>query len=116
MRISDWSSDVCSSDLGSDFCRKDGLNRLVWAERGEAIKDCIAHGKRVKRWRREGKFALVEKANPDWLDLYAYLIGYVPEKEAGPRIKSGATGNRTEERRVGKECVCTCRSRGSTDH
>ena len=37
---------------GSDFCQRYGLNRLVWAERGEAIEDCIAHEKRVKRWRR----------------------------------------------------------------
>ena len=63
------------SGEGSDFCRRYGLKRLVWAERGEAIEDCIAHEKRVKRWRREWKFALIEKANPDWLDLHANLIG-----------------------------------------
>jgi len=28
---------------GSDFCRRYGLDRLVWAERGEQITDCIAH-------------------------------------------------------------------------
>jgi len=45
---------------GSDFCAQYGLNRLVWAERGETIADCIAHEKRLKRWRREWKFALIE--------------------------------------------------------
>jgi len=38
------------------------------------IEDCITHEKRVKRWRREWKFALIEKGNPDWLDLYDQLV------------------------------------------
>ena len=59
---------------GSDFCAERGLNRLVWAERGDAIEDCIAHEKRVKRWRREWKFALIERSNPDWADLYELLV------------------------------------------
>ena len=59
---------------GSDFCVKYELKRLVWAERGDAIEDCIAHEKRVKRWRREWKFALIERANPNWADLYDQLI------------------------------------------
>jgi putative endonuclease len=58
---------------GSDFCRRYGLYRLVWAELVEPIETCIAHEKRVKRWRREWKFAQIEKANPDWLDLFEHL-------------------------------------------
>ncbi|MGN6498426.1 MAG: GIY-YIG nuclease family protein [Tsuneonella sp.] len=58
---------------GSDFCARYGLDRLVWAERGDTIEDCIAHEKRVKRWRREWKFALVERGNPDWEDLFGLL-------------------------------------------
>ena len=54
---------------GTDFCRKHGLNRLVWAERGDKMLECIAHEKRLKRWRREWKFALIERGNPDWIDL-----------------------------------------------
>jgi putative endonuclease len=59
---------------GSDFCRRYGLKRLVWAERGDRIEDCIVHEKRVKRWRRAWKFALIERGNPDWLDLYDMLV------------------------------------------
>ena len=59
---------------GSDFCVRYGLHRLVWAEEGESIEDCIAHEKRIKRWRREWKFELIERANPDWSDLYDLLI------------------------------------------
>jgi putative endonuclease len=61
------------TDEGSDFCRRYGLTRLVWAERGDAIEECIAHEKRPKRWRREWKFALIEDGNPDWLDLFDTL-------------------------------------------
>ncbi|MBA2920314.1 GIY-YIG nuclease family protein [Sphingomonas sp. MAH-20] len=55
---------------GSDFCRHYGLTRLVWAERGETITDCIAHEKRLKRWHRDWKIELIERANPDWRDLH----------------------------------------------
>jgi putative endonuclease len=59
---------------GSDFCVRYGLNRLVWAERTEPIDACIAHEKRLKRWRRAWKFALIERGNPDWVDLYAVVV------------------------------------------
>ena len=59
---------------GSDFCKRYGLNRLVWAERGETIDACIAHEKRLKRWHREWKFDLIERTNPDWCDLYDQIL------------------------------------------
>jgi putative endonuclease len=58
---------------GSDFCARYGLGRLVWADRCPTIEDAIAHEKRLKRWRREWKFALVEKENPEWRDLFDLL-------------------------------------------
>ena len=60
---------------GSGFCERYGLKRLVWAERGDTIEECIAHEKRVKRWRRAWKFALIEKGNPGWIDLFDQLAG-----------------------------------------
>jgi putative endonuclease len=63
------------NDGGSDFCARYGLKWLVWAERGDRIEDCIAHEKRLKRWRREYKFDLIERGNPDWLDLYDVIVG-----------------------------------------
>ena len=59
---------------GSDFCARYKLGRLVWAERGDTIEECIAHEKRVKRWRREWKFALIGRGNPDWVDLFDSLV------------------------------------------
>lgn len=46
---------------GSDFCKRYGINRLVWAESGETIGDCIGHEKRVKPRRRKWKSLLSNK-------------------------------------------------------
>ena len=62
------------SGSGSDFCAKHGLDRLVWAERGDEIGYCMEHEKRIKRWRREWKFALIERGNPEWGDLFDRMI------------------------------------------
>ena len=59
--------------IGSDFCAKYGLSRLVWAEHGEDIVSCIAQEKRIKRWRRQWKFDLIERGNPEWRDLFDLL-------------------------------------------
>jgi putative endonuclease len=62
------------SGTGSDFCARHGLDRLVRAESGDDISLCIAHEKRIKRWRREWKFPLIERANPEWRDLFPLLF------------------------------------------
>jgi putative endonuclease len=59
---------------GSDFCHRYGLRRLVWAEWSETIDACIAHEKRLKKWRRDWKLELIEKANPDFIDLFDTLM------------------------------------------
>jgi putative endonuclease len=60
---------------GSEFCAKHGLTRLVWAERADTIVDAKHHEKRLKRWRRDWKIALIEKTNPAWGDLFERLNG-----------------------------------------
>ncbi len=62
------------SGKGSDFCARYGLARLVWADRGDQIEHCIAHEKRIKRWRRDWKFALIERHSPMWNDLSESLM------------------------------------------
>lgn len=59
---------------GSHFCARYGLKRLVWAERFESMQSALDQEKRIKRWKREWKFELIEKANPDWEDLYPTLV------------------------------------------
>src|SRR3546814_4171976 len=79
MRISDWSSDVCSSDLGARPRLRavplPGLRPLL-----PRLRDGV-----------EG-----------------------PDQLAGARVPGAHV--RSEERRVGKECVSTCRSRWSPYH
>jgi len=55
---------------GSEFVRKYGVIHLVYAEHFDRADEAINHEKRVKRWRRERKIALIEQANPTWRDLY----------------------------------------------
>ena len=61
------------SGEGSDLCAHYGLTRLVWAERGDDITNCIAHEKRLKEWHRDWKFDLIERGNPEWRDLFDEL-------------------------------------------
>lgn len=73
-------SDLCArihqhrNGEGSDFCRRYGLTRLVWAEHGDDIVNCIAQEKRLKRWNRQWKFDLIERGNPDWQDMFERLV------------------------------------------
>src|SRR3546814_3014856 len=82
MRISDWSSDVCSSDLFSS-----DRHRIGCGKRGHSL------------------FARLFR-HPD-----NHLVGQAHIKTDEPAFQQ-----RSEERRVGKECVSTCRSRWSPYH
>lgn len=55
---------------GSEFARRYRVMRLVYAEHFDDPSEAIAQEKRVKHWRRSWKIELVERANPDWNDLY----------------------------------------------
>src|SRR3546814_11075764 len=99
MRISDWSSDVCSSDLGSfpSFYRScEGRHEhLVVNNRLPPIQSLDQH--RQLRG-REPRCSPVLGSGPYELSaLEAFCI----------------KTKRSEERRVGKECVSTCSYRGS---
>src|SRR3546814_13190989 len=100
MRISDWSSDVFSSDL-----------RLV--------KRLVRRG-RVTAARRHGNRWIAAGA----LEMAGQVTGCAhPQAQLATVDVGGANPGglhfapaRSEERRVGKECVSTCRSRWSTYH
>src|SRR3546814_15843220 len=101
MRISDWSSDVCSSDLGDAAFAFEPVERIavgkviaVVVGDGDADQFAlpIAAGKRA--------LAVVDRQRDITAD----------EVEAGI---SHQRARRSEERRVGKECVSTCRYRWS---
>ncbi len=52
------------------FTNKYGVTRLVYFEPHETALEAIAREKALKRWQRSWKFELVERANPDWKDLW----------------------------------------------
>src|SRR3546814_979609 len=84
MRISDWSSDVCSSDLSRSRGYRNGGRPLA-----------------TRRYRRRVRGAPTTRGRG----------------RGGGRARCPcAYCNRSEERRVGKECVSTCRSRWSPYH
>src|SRR3546814_19084927 len=105
MRISDWMSDVCSSDL--ELC--DVLD--IETELDEALVLDLA---------RAAAHNVVRPAAP----LTTYLLGYaagvkgasVEEIEQLAARAQTLADHRSEERRVGKECVSTCRSRWAPYH
>src|SRR3546814_8772776 len=84
MRISDWSSDVCSSDLTVTCTKK--LWKVLPAGAGYQFDPTI----------------LVPQSASRSVQECADLVQTSP--------------TRSEERRVGKECVSTCRSRWSPYH
>src|SRR3546814_8876342 len=104
MRISDWSSDVCSSDLLLEKARQQSSES-------------------------EAEALLAQRLAPDMLPLSAQVrFACLQAQEAVFRLKGqllpqaleqlGQEGHaaRSEERRVGKECVSTCSSRGWPYH
>jgi putative endonuclease len=56
--------------IGSAFVRKYRLTRLVYYEMFGDVNNAIYREKRLKKWYRAWKIALVEKDNPYWCDLY----------------------------------------------
>src|SRR3546814_20328469 len=104
MRISDWSSDVCSSDLHSLHEVNDGLahGRVFFME---VKKDGIALYEADER-----ELATPTPKMPD--EALAMATEYFEEWYS----TAGQFHGRSEERRVGQECVSTCRSRWSPYH
>src|SRR3546814_6383027 len=90
VRISDLSSDVCSSDLRAD-------HRAVAAE-----------GSHLGGRRRDARPDRQRQPDGPGAEFGSRMAGLSGDEEPGR-----AAGHRSEERRVGKECDSTCRSRWS---
>src|SRR3546814_13545480 len=107
MRISDWSSDVCSSDLGW---------RTEWARTGRAVAKCAGWNAIAATDSGE------EAAAPTALPRQAALaLGRnttnLQHLERGlQELAARLAADRSEERRVGKGCVSRCRSRWAPSH
>ncbi|AJP74773.1 hypothetical protein TS85_23430 [Sphingomonas hengshuiensis] len=55
------------------FVARYNVQRLVYFETCEAMDGAIAREKQLKRWHREWKLNLIERANPEWNDLASGL-------------------------------------------
>ena len=51
------------------------MHVLVWFEPHEDMESAILREKRIKKWKRAWKVALIEEGNPRWCDLYGEIIG-----------------------------------------
>ena len=59
------------------FTSQYGIKLLVWLEQHPTMESAIAREKRIKKWERSWKLALIEASNPDWHDL-AEGLGFAP--------------------------------------
>src|SRR3546814_15023575 len=107
MRISDWSSDVCSSDLENSARFHD--------DRTSDFNGATAQ--------RQGLFVtLKNKLQKSVKVLFPVMCFGVSRSQTAETCNTGGVFqdpvvcSRSEERRVGKECVSTCRSRWSPYH
>src|SRR3546814_18295327 len=102
MRISDWSSDVCSSDLGLGGVQIAPFQLLA----GEGVtwhhRDHVWHLGVIDR--------LVEADRETFRPTQRLVVETASDDSRAQGVR------RSEERRVGKECVSTCRSRWSPYH
>jgi putative endonuclease len=55
------------------FTAQYGIDRLVWYEAYNDIREAIGREKQLKHWNRDWKIRLIEEFNPDWMDLYPTL-------------------------------------------
>src|SRR3546814_19214999 len=114
MRISDWSSDVCSSDLvnGAEL-RSRQRDRDIF--RTGVLGEAVPAGAQLK--------AVLAADDPVVRLVFLSLTGVLDQRDLGGDVEGGKRAFqaavlllgevRSEARRVGKECVSTCRARGS---
>src|SRR3546814_12078660 len=122
MRISDWSSDVCSSDLmaaamHTEFASRvvesasipgaDHVRRTVALDLAAKVKLALAHQVRPQGapW-QDGELARLREQRRETL----------PHRVLGAHGLRRSGGRRSEERRVGNECVSAFGSRWAADH
>ncbi len=56
------------------FTKRYNVHLLVYIEFHESMAEAMQREKRIKKWRRAWKLALIERDNPQWRDLYDDLM------------------------------------------
>ena len=75
-----------SQGLVEGFTKRYGIKRLVYFEMHESMANAIRREKRIKEWRRLWKIRLIERANPEWRNLFDDRSGEIVN---GPRDEEG---------------------------
>jgi putative endonuclease len=60
--------------LTDGFTRRHGCKLLVWFECHDDLQDARLREPQIKKWKRDWKLKLIERGNPDWVDLYPTLL------------------------------------------
>src|SRR3546814_12575894 len=124
MRISDWSSDVCSSDLV--ICEStygDRIREEVSIEERRTLLEAEISGALVRGGNLVIPVFALERTQELLLDIASLInAGRLPHPRVfidtplATRATTVFAKSRSEERRVGKECVSPGRSRWSPYH
>src|SRR3546814_15487837 len=107
MRISDWSSDVCSSDLAERCDIYTDVDGVYTTD-----PRIVAKARKLDRITYE---EMLEMASQGAKVLQTRSVEMAMKHHVRIQVRSSFE-ERSEERRVGKECVGTCRSRWSPYH
>src|SRR3546814_15838873 len=129
MRISDWSSDVCSSDLPPSL--RPGLTRSTLHSATECAQQAGLDGSKSRAGRhlRKSDASLFRARSGSFEPAVAFAGRQGPQQDqqegrSAPYVwmfpdfleSVASSACRSEERRVGQEWVSMCRSRWSPDH
>src|SRR3546814_11626855 len=123
MRISDWSSDVCSSDLALLQVRAHArlLQQQGFVLAGQVVERALQARHVGRGFAQRTRELLQGREAVEFERIEGGIAGFMLALVAGDDLRLGldveaAQLVRSEERRVGKECVSTCRSRWSPVH
>src|SRR3546814_15756182 len=110
MRISDWSSDVCSSDLEAGQLGSRQAQRILQISHDTGARVLLLGDNKQTGAIEQGKpFWLMQKLGLPTAELTEAVRQHTHSmKAAVASARSGAY--RSEARHVGKECVITCRA------
>ena len=61
------------NEVVESFTRKYGCTRLVWYDAFDDIQQARQRELQIKKWKRAWKVELIERDNPQWLDLFDSL-------------------------------------------
>jgi len=62
------------NNMVEGFTKRYNVHQLVWYELHGSMESAITREKRLKNWKRKWKLELIEKSNPNWLDLYNSIV------------------------------------------